>query len=303
MLKSPNTLSSPMPMKNKISKLAGLVVLALGLVSCFFPVVGQDQKEKSKPRIGLISTQINGDSVLLESSVKVKTDGWQPVDFVWVKFDVRNDSITIPLGKALTSDKGIASIKVAMNQLVKSADGSWMFGSVFEGTDSVREGEAEVSAIEARMDLTGEKQDSTCSLTLKLFVPGAENLPITDAEVGFFVKRHFSNLKIGEGTTDENGEVTIECPNNIPGDIKGNITLIGKAEDLEEYGSVAAVMTKPWGVPLPDSDNKVTRALWSHSPPLWMVIVFAILMTTVWGHYFVIIYKLVKLRKPKIQNP
>jgi len=297
-----------MSLKDKIRKLTDLIFLGLGLVLCCFPVLGQDDQkekapEKAKPRIGLVSTQINGDSIVLEASVKVKSDGWQPVDFVSVKFNVSNDSITLPLGTALTDEKGVASIKVGVKQLITGEDGLWMFGSVFEGNETVGEGEAELIIKAAEMTLSGEKQDTIYNVTLRLLIPGMDNLPIKDTEVGLYVKRHFSNLKIGEGTTDENGEVTIECPEDIPGDIHGNIVLIGKAEDLEEYGSVAAFMQKPWGIPLPEAEHRVTRALWSHSPPLWMVIVFAILMTTVWGHYFVIIYKLIKLRNPKIQNP
>lgn len=280
-----------------------MIFFVLTLVFYSSTVCGQeDQKEKVSPRIGLVSTQINGDSILLESSVKVKTEGWQPVDFVWIKFDIHNDSVTKPLGVALTDDRGVASIKVGLKNLIVGEDGSWMFGSVFEGNEAVDEGESELSIKPAQMSMSGEKKDSLLNVTLRLFIPGLDNLPIAETEVSLYVKRHFSNLKIGEGTTDENGEVTIECPIDLSGDLKGNIIVIGKAEDLEEYGSVAAFMTQPWGRPLQEPDQKVLRELWSHSPPLWMVIVFAVLMTTVWGHYIVIIYKLVKLRKPKIQN-
>lgn len=289
-------------LKCNISRFATLITFSLAFL--YSPLFGQDEKkveaEKTAPRMSLASTQINGDTILLEASVKVKRDGsWQPVDFEPVKFDVHNDSVTISIGKALTSDKGIASLKVDRKQLVTDADGLWMFGSVFGGNAVATEGDAELTVRAGGVTLVGEEMDTVNSLTFKLFAPGPENLPIADAEVGFFVKRHFSNLKIGEGTTDENGEVTIECPKDLPGDINGNLVLIGRADDLEEYGSVSAVVEKPWGIALPEDDHKKTRELWSHSPPLWMIIVFAILMTTVWGHYIVIIYKLVKIRNPK----
>lgn len=289
--------------KYKINKFAALIAFSLGFLST--PLFGQDEKkteaaERTAPRMVLTSTQINGDSILLEASVKVKREGsWQPIDFEPVKFDVHNDSITISLGKSLTSDRGIASLKLDRKQLVTDADGLWMFGSVFGGNTVATEGDAELAVRAGGVTLVGEEMDSVNSLTFKLFAPGTDNLPIAEAEVGFYVKRHFSNLKIGEGTTDENGEVTIECPKDLPGDINGNLILIGRADDLEEYGSVSAVVEKPWGIAPPDVDHKNTRELWSHSPPLWMIIVFAILMTTVWGHYFVIIYKLVKIRNPK----
>ncbi len=256
--------------------------------------------EKIAPRMSLLSTQINGDSILLEASVKVKRDGsWQPVDFESVKFTIHTDSVTKALGTASTNNMGVASLKVGKSQLEKGEDGFWNFGSVFGGNEAVEEGEAGLSIKGAGIAISGEKQDTSYSVTLRLFVPGTESVPIADAEVGFYVKRHFSNLKIGEGTTDENGEIIIDCPKDIPGNTQGNIILIGRADDLEEYGSVAAFMEKQWGVPLQDSTDRVERSLSGHLPPLWMVITFAILMSTVWGHYIVIIYKLIQLRKMK----
>lgn len=307
MNKSNESLRNPISTRADIMKYTVLIFFGLNMI-CLLQLFGQADKknsvaEKISPRMSLTSTQINSDSILLEASVKVKRDGsWKLVDFEPVFFSVHNDSLTHPLGKALTGDNGVASIKVGVSQLITGEDGFWNFGSVFGGNDTVTEGEAELSITKVGSVISGEKQDTTYSLTLKLFIPGTDNLPIPDAEVGFYVKRHFSNLKIGEGTTDENGEVTIECPRDIPGGSQGNIVLIGRADDLETYGSVTAYIVKPWGVPIPDSEQQGSRSLSSNAPPLWMVIVFAILMSTVWGHYIIIVYKLVKIRNLKTQK-
>jgi len=307
MRKFNNTLRGARPLGGETN-----VFLAPGLfwllALCCVPALGQaDQKEatpeKVKPRISLVSTQLNGDSIVLEATVRVRIDGWQPVEFGSVRFEVRNDTVVLPLGTSMTDAKGKASIQVGMKGLITAEDGSWTFGSVFEGNDIATGGDAELSAQRAGVTFSGEKQDSTYAIVLRLFDLSAEKSPIPDAEVGFFVKRHFSNLKIGEGTTDENGEVVLEWPGDLPGDLQGNLVLIGKAEDLDAYGTVAAVMVKPWGVRLQQTDTNITRGLTSHAPPLWMLIVFVILMGTVWGHYIVIVYKLVRIRKPKIQNP
>ncbi len=286
--------------QNRIGTLSFMLIFGLSL--SFSNVLAQEdskapEKEKTAPRVSLASTQFNGDSVLLETTVKVKRKvGWQPVDFELVKFQTGSDSLLKPLGTALTNDKGIASLKIGVNQLLVGEDGLWTITSNFNGNDSTESGDASISIEAAGIELTGEKQDSLLSLTLRLFAAGTEKLPLSEIEVGFYVKRHFSNLKIGEGTTDENGMVTIECSSNIPGDSQGNIIVIAIAEDLEQYGTIVASIKDPWGVPLKDSDQKKLRELWAHAPPLWMVIVFAILMCTVWGHYFVILYKLFKLR-------
>jgi hypothetical protein len=271
------------------------------------PLFAQDEKkeevEKTAARMSLSSTQINGDTILLQTAIKTRREGGlQSVPFEWVQFTMITDSITKQLGKALTDDKGVASLMIGVNQLQVGEDGLWMFASSYEGNDSINSGEADLSIRQAGMVLAGEEQDSVNVLTFRLYNPTDES-PMVETEVKFYVKRHFSNLEIGEGTTDENGEVTIEVIKNLPGDMSGHLVLIAKAEDLDEYGSVSAVVVKPWGVAIATDDEKRARELWSHSPPLWMIITFIVLMTVVWGHYIVIIYNLVKIRNSKIQNP
>jgi hypothetical protein len=56
-------------------------------------------------------------------------------------------------------------------------------------------------------------------------------------------------LKLGEGKTDEAGEASIEIPNNLPGDAKGNITLLAKLDENEVYGNLEAAVTTTMGNP------------------------------------------------------
>jgi hypothetical protein len=123
--------------------------------------------------------------------------------------------------------------------------------------------------------------------------------------LGIFVHRSFNPLKVGEGTTDVNGEATIEIPKNLPGDAKGNITLLAKLDESELYGNLEASVIQQWGTPVSDKLEEQPRALWSPHAPLWMMITFIILMCTVWGHYLVIIIQLFRLRKeePEPDSP
>ncbi len=125
---------------------------------------------------------------------------------------------------------------------------------------------------------------------------GAE-IPVPEAVLGIFVQRWFKPLKIGEGTTDEKGEATVEVPGNLPGDAKGNITLLAKLDENEMYGNLETNVTQKWGIPVSDKLNELPRALWSSHPPYWMMITFIILVSVVWGHYLVILIQLFRLRK------
>ncbi len=96
----------------------------------------------------------------------------------------------------------------------------------------------------------------------------------------------------------------MEIANNLPGNAKGEITLLAKVDEDEVYGNLEVSSIEPWGIPVSDIIQKQPRALWSKNPPIWMLVTFIILMTTVWGHYIVIIYELFRLRKeqPKAET-
>lgn len=163
--------------------------------------------------------------------------------------------------------------------------------------------EAEVTVKKARLEITPVKEDSVLSVKVRFVDEAGEATAVKDATVGIYVQRSFNPLKLGEGTTDENGEATVEIPAELPGDAKGNIVLMAKIDENEIYGNLLAKNTQQWGVPVSDKLKELPRALWSAHPPLWMLITFIVLVGTVWGHYVVIIFELFRLRKEEPQPP
>lgn len=156
----------------------------------------------------------------------------------------------------------------------------------------------------ARLEIIPVKEDSLLTVQVKLVEVGTgAEIPIPEAAVGIFVKRLFLPLKVGEGTTDENGEASVEFPANLPGDAKGNLTLIAKLDENETYGNLEASVVQQWGTSVSNKIEDQPRALWSSNPPMWMLITFIILMVAVWGHYIVIIYELFRLRKEQPHPP
>jgi hypothetical protein len=155
-----------------------------------------------------------------------------------------------------------------------------------------------VAVRRARLDVTPVKEDSIVSVKVKFvdLSTGTET-PVDSTALAVYVKRMFSPLKLGEGTTDEAGEASVEIPNNLPGDDKGNITLLARLDESETYGILETAASQQWGTPVSYEVKKLPRALWSPQPPVWMLVTFVILMTVVWGHYIVIIFELFRLRK------
>ena len=206
----------------------------------------------------------------------------------------------------ITDKNGKAVLNVKADSLVPDKEGKLHFKAVYAGSKKTEPAEEEISIRRARLEITPVKGDSLLTVQVKLVDVGTgTETPVPEAALGIFVTRLFNPLKIGEGTTDENGEVTVEIPNNLPGDAKGNISLLARLDENELYGNLEASTTQLWGISVSDKLNKLPRALWSSEPPLWMLITFIILVGTVWGHYLVIIVQLFRLRKeePALNSP
>jgi hypothetical protein len=142
-----------------------------------------------------------------------------------------------------------------------------------------------------------------------------EMIPVQDADVYFYVPRLFSDQIIGESEIVD-GQSYIIFPENIAGDTIGNISIIARIEDHDEYGNVERKVSNfRWGTTAPIEDDKSlmtitinipTRALWHTNAPLWMIFTLIFLLIGVWGHYVFVIISLFKLKslssKKKIVN-
>ena len=251
------------------------------------------------PIIAFISVQKSDNSVDLKTTVQAKIRGTlTKLTGLKIEFTVGTDSTVKKLGEVITDSRGVAILNCKPDQLTTDKEGKLNFKASFAGKDSIESAEELVSVKRARLEITPVKEDSLLTVKVKLIdlSTGAETA-VPETDLGVFVKRMFSSLKLGEGKTDEAGEASIEIPNNLPGDAQGNITLLAKLDENEVYGNLEAAITQPWGTPVSDELKALPRSLFSTLPPLWMPITFLILMTAVWGHYIVIIFELFRLRK------
>lgn len=261
--------------------------------------VAAEEPEMISPSVTFTGIQKGDNSIDLKVALQAKVKG-QFVKLYKMKvsfYRVVNETDQ-ELGFVITDGIGKATFNVKADTLKPDAEGKLHFKAVFAGNKAMEAAEEVVSFKRARLEITPVKEDSLLSVQVKLVDLGTgEEVPVKEATVGIFVKRMFLPLKVGEGTTDETGAATIEFPNNLPGDPKGNLTLIGRLDENEVYGNLEASVVQPWGIPVSDKFEEQPRALWSTHPPIWMLITFIVLMATVWGHYIVIIYELFRLRK------
>ncbi len=262
-------------------------------------VAAPEEAELISPAIELISIQKGDSSVDLKAVVKAKVEGkMRKLYGLKAVFYMVTDSAETAVGTVVTDRNGFAILNIKAGQLVTNADGTLHFKVTVAGPKNLEAGEGEVTVKRAMLIMTPVKEENLLSVQLKLVdLTTGEEKPVPETAVGLFVKRSFYPLKLGEANTDENGEATIEVPNNLPGDPLGNITLLAKLDENENYGYLETAAVQKWGVAVSNRVEDQPRALWSSHPPLWMLITFIILMTAVWGHYIVIVYELFRLRK------
>jgi len=263
------------------------------------PTAEEEEPSLISPSIDFTSVQKGDNSIDLKAGMRAKVKG-QFINLYKMKvsfFQVVNEE-DIPLGFKITDGNGKAVFNVKGDSLKTDAEGKLNFKVVFAGNKAMESAEELVSFKRGRLEIKPVKEDSLLTVQVKLIDIGTgEETAVKETTVGVFVKRMFLPMKVGEGETDENGEATIEIPNNLPGDANGKLTLIAKVLENETYGEMEASVEEAWGVAVSDIIKKQPRALWSSNPPLWMLLTFIILMVAVWGHYIVIVYQLFRLRK------
>jgi hypothetical protein len=125
--------------------------------------------------------------------------------------------------------------------------------------------------------------------------------PVSEIDLNFYVERTFSLLPIGDffNTTEENGEVKIEFPSDLPGDSVGNVKIIVKIVEADEYADTEVQKTINWGIVTSLSNKQAKRSLWAAgaNAPISLLLLTNILILTVWGIIVYIIFKLVQISK------
>lgn len=161
-----------------------------------------------------------------------------------------------------------------------------------------------------------EMQDATISVSFsedndaKIIIAKAvdqEGIPIEDLELYFFVQRTFSLLPVGDefNSTDEEGIIEVEFPNDLPGDVNGDLIIVTKIIESDLYNDLTIEHEKNWGLPIEILDeNDEERSLWAAAAnaPMSLVFTVSVLIFAVWYVICYILYKLYRISKIKPLN-
>jgi hypothetical protein len=154
---------------------------------------------------------------------------------------------------------------------------------------------------EINLDFSVEEGKKLITATVIETFGDSLGTPVPDLDVYFFVERTFKPLPIGDifNTTDENGQVTIEFPADLPGDTLGNVTIIARIQESDEFKDTEVSKTVDWGVPLVIDDTASERSLWAAgaNAPIPLLILVNSLILIVWSIIFYLIYELFKISR------
>ena len=125
--------------------------------------------------------------------------------------------------------------------------------------------------------------------------------PVPELDLFFYVERTFKPLPIGDifNTTDENGEVTIEFPADLPGDTLGNVNIIAKIQESDEFIDTEVNKIINWGIPLEIDWRGDRRTLWAAgaNAPIALMLLVNSLILIAWSLIFYMIYELYKISR------
>jgi hypothetical protein len=146
------------------------------------------------------------------------------------------------------------------------------------------------------------QDDSLQQVTMRLMEQDSAGnmVPVEGANIKFYVKRLFSLLPVGEeyNITDDNGEVTIDFPKDLPGDAAKNIELVVGLEEDDNYGNVFVTSILPWGSDaLKHANSYDERTMWASrdKTPIFLLVFPNLILLVVWGIIICLIVQLVKI--------
>lgn len=213
-------------------------------------------------------------------------------------FNVLNEDEVL-LGAAKTSQAGIAQITLPENQkYLTDEDGNINLVARFEGNVNVEESSAEIVVKNIYLELNLEEIDSVKTVLVSAFTIDelGDKIPLEEEiDIVLYVQGMLSKMKIAEGSISE-GAYEFEFPTDLPGDVKGDVTVFSIIEGHEEYGTVIQKKNAKWGV-FQQQIKKTKNTLWSSAAPIWMYVVLTILLVGVWANYIYTIINLFKIRK------
>jgi hypothetical protein len=294
----------------KSYKKISLVVFLIALVFNQNDLIGQEKKDsvvEVTPNLSLVYMSNSNDTVILTANIYVRREtGSFALENAEIGFTISNGKEIKNLGIVKAGYDGIATMKIPVKSgLLKDKDGKTTYTADFSGKGDYLAVSATITVKLAQIQLTFSKEDSIHTIHIKVTQKEGndEIKPVPSETVGIYVPRMLSDLKIGEIALDENGMGSLEFTGGLVGDSLGNLIVIAKIEENDNYGNVKGQSTVSWGIPKQYFlAERPARELWTPIAPVWMIVTLIVMLAGVWGHYIFAVIQLVIIKRHSKQK-
>jgi hypothetical protein len=282
------------------------------LLSLCFLVSGNfvmAQKDSTKPEISVNIHHfvVNNSFQYLIIETKMKIDGrWKPLKDQVLQLYLDSNKAENLITKVQTDSDGKAKaiIPPGLKSIWDANSSTHKFIAVTEGTFKEEETITESEITKAKILIDTSNSDGTRTVNVQVLKFENDNwVPAKDVDVKIGINRLGGNLKIGDEetyTTDSMGRVAGEFKrDSLPGDKKGNLILVAKVEDNDQFGSLSIEKTVPWGLYVKPVSNFGERALWAArgKAPVWLMFMAYSIIAAVWGVIVYLIIQIIKISK------
>jgi len=281
--------------KKALTVIAGIVVYSAGATA--------QGKSEATIEFSYLKKADMSKSASAIVKAKNKEEKFVSAKNVLVNFYVLNKTGLQLIKSVKTDYKGVAVISL-QNDL--PLDDSLYFTIVakIENDSLYEDVEEKVHLKDAALTINLDLKDTARLITSILTEKGKDGneKPVRDAELKIYVQRMFGDMPATDEnkiTTDENGEAIFTFPKNIKGDTTGQITVVAKLENNEQFGNVETKANASWGIILEKEKDPFPRALWEPYAPIPLVITISTLFGGVWCVYFYIFYQMYKINNAK----
>jgi hypothetical protein len=288
-------------MKNRFSvRLIAKLLTLLFVLTISDMGLAQAKKEKLRLSVKYFKTSDQDASLNILARFKGE-NGFENVPGIPVEiFQVVEEDSLIRLGTGETDGNGVSKFVIKnYRQHISDTTSTLSYLVTFEENDAFKGTDQDVSVEDISLKAEVKMIDSLNYVVARLSNPNDDSA-IVEGELKVRLKRLFKPLTIGDDTyfTDENGEISVELPNDLPGE-NGNLTFEVVLDDSDTYGTVIASIESPIGVPIVDQSTYDERTLWSprNKTPLFLWIFPNLIIFGIWTVIILSILNLIKIYK------
>ena len=238
---------------------------------------------------------------------------YRPAEGVEVKLYASKILPTNLLGSLISTEDGTNTYTFSkeQNEIANTLLVTTYYGVIHEN-DTVQSKEVEITikAVHLEVQYFG---DSIWRKQIYVHVSETDStgndIPQKNVNMKILVDRPLSPLPIkdvfstpdddGNLSSDAEGNIYMNFPDDLPGDVDGNLKILIKIVEDDDYGTVEVADIKQWGVPTVINDLTLKRSLWASSAnaPVSLLIFINALILAVWGIIFYIVFKIFHIRK------